>query len=158
MLLKRKRSDDELASFSSSRATGCSSPLNVADPTCRSRDYDDVVMMDMESPVSPHISAFSPRVHNQGRSCTPSHLPSRTFKRLRNGRPSDQEVQRTPTFLRDFGNSKLVLSALANPSTISQRKRSICYTKPRNTPNHTTFSLPPSRPLGCPRCHLRRPK
>ncbi|CAN8100817.1 unnamed protein product [Discula destructiva] len=84
MLLKRKRSEDELSSFSSSRMTGCPSPMRS--------DHEDVVMMDTDSPVSPRTVAFSPSMQNRSRSCTPSHLPSRTFKRFRNGRPSEHEV------------------------------------------------------------------
>lgn len=60
-------------------------------------DHGDVMMMDTEvcSPLSPsHMAAFSPTSQSRSRSCTPSHLPSRTFKRLRNGRPSDLEVHR----------------------------------------------------------------
>ncbi|KAJ4418051.1 hypothetical protein N0V82_005805 [Gnomoniopsis sp. IMI 355080] len=86
MLLKRKRSEDELSCFGSG-GVDYSSPMRS--------DHGDVMMMDTEScsPISPsHISAFSPNSQNRSRSCTPSHLPSRTFKRHRNGRPSDQEV------------------------------------------------------------------
>lgn len=87
MLLKRKRSEDELSSFSSS-GIGYSSPMRS--------DNGDVVMMDTDSqsPISPHHAALSPTMQGRSRSCTPSHLPSRTFKRLRNGRPSDEEVHR----------------------------------------------------------------
>lgn len=89
MLLKRKRSEDELSCFSSG-GIGYSSPMRS--------DHGDVVMMDTDtcSPVSPShpAAAFSPGMQSRSRSCTPSHLPSRTFKRLRNGRPSDQEVHR----------------------------------------------------------------
>ncbi|PSR88801.1 hypothetical protein BD289DRAFT_481938 [Coniella lustricola] len=83
MFLKRKRSEDELSSFSSS-AIGCSSPALS--------ENGNVVMMDVDHSVSPRSSVFMTSLPNRSRSCTPSHLHSRTFKRLRNGRPSDQEV------------------------------------------------------------------
>lgn len=85
MLLKRKRSADELSSFS-----GGSSPMPL--------DSGDIVMMDTSgdcnSPLSPCNTVLSPTMQNRSRSCTPSHLPSRTFKRLRNGRPSEDDVHR----------------------------------------------------------------
>ncbi|KAH8744921.1 hypothetical protein F5883DRAFT_588677 [Diaporthe sp. PMI_573] len=91
MLLKRKRSDDELSSFSSS------SPLKSAtagDVATLDMDVD----MDMNPDTDTHVDTGidSPlsamTIRSPGRSCTPSHLPSRTLKRLRNGRPSDHEV------------------------------------------------------------------
>ena len=86
MLLKRKRSDDELSSFSSGgTGHGYSSPLRP--------DNGDIVMMDTDTPLSPK-TILSPSMQSRSRSCTPSHLSSRTFKRLRNGRPSDEEVHR----------------------------------------------------------------
>ncbi|KAG8163744.1 hypothetical protein KVR01_007041 [Diaporthe batatas] len=83
MLLKRKRSDDELSSFSGP------SPLKTAssgDGTTLDMDVD----MDMDPCIDKPLSALT--IRSPTRSCTPSHLPSRTFKRLRNGRPSDREV------------------------------------------------------------------
>lgn len=89
MLLKRKRSDDELSSFSGG-GTSYSSPMRP--------DNGDVVMMDTSgdgcSPISPRTMVLSPSMQSRSRSSTPSHLPSRTFKRIRNGRPSDEEVHR----------------------------------------------------------------
>ena len=93
MLLKRKRSDDELSSFSSS------SPLKSAtagDVATLDMDVD----MDMNPDTDTHVDTGidSPlsamTIRSPGRSCTPSYLPSRTLKRLRNGRPSDHEVHR----------------------------------------------------------------
>lgn len=86
MLLKRKRSDDELSCFSSS-GIGYSSPMRS--------ETGDVVMMDMDihSPTA-MLSPMSRSSTPSHRSSTPSHLHSRTFKRLRNGRPSDEEVHR----------------------------------------------------------------
>lgn len=89
MLLKRKRSDDELSSFSGG-GVGYSSPMRS--------DNGDIVMMDTSGecngPLSPRNAMLSTTLQNRSRSCTPSHLPSRTFKRLRNGRPSEEEVHR----------------------------------------------------------------
>ncbi|KUI70178.1 hypothetical protein VM1G_05687 [Cytospora mali] len=86
MLLKRKRSDDELSSFSSGgTGHGYSSPLPSDNGDI------DMVMMDTDIPLSPK-TVLSPAMQNRSRSSTPSYLPSRTFKRLRNGRPSDDEV------------------------------------------------------------------
>lgn len=85
MLLKRKRSDDELSSFSSP------SPLKAAtsgDVATLDMDVD----MDMNPDIDSPLSALT--IRSPSRSSTPSHLPSRTFKRLRNGRPSDHEVHR----------------------------------------------------------------
>lgn len=85
MLLKRKRSDDELSSFSSS------SPLKTAssgDVAMLDMDVD----MDMDQCIDSPLSALT--IRSPTRPCTPSHLPSRTLKRLRNGRPSDREVHR----------------------------------------------------------------
>lgn len=91
MLLKRKRSDDDLSSFSSS------SPLKVAtvgDVAVLDMDVD----MDMNPDAHVDMCIDSPlsamTIRSPSRSCTPSHLHSRTFKRLRNGRPSDHEVHR----------------------------------------------------------------
>lgn len=91
MLLKRKRSDDDLSSFSSS------SPLKAAtvgDVATLDMDVD----MDMNPDTHVDMGIDSPlsamSIRSPGRSITPSHLPSRTFKRLRNGRPSDHEVHR----------------------------------------------------------------
>ncbi|POS72982.1 hypothetical protein DHEL01_v208619 [Diaporthe helianthi] len=83
MLLKRKRSDDELSPFTSSFPLKTASPGDVA-----TLDMD--VDMDMDQCVDSPLSALS--IRSLSRPCTPSHLPSRTFKRLRNGRPSDREV------------------------------------------------------------------
>lgn len=91
MLLKRKRSDDQLSPF------GSSSPLRVTtagDVATLDMDVD----MDMNSDTHLDMGIDSPlsamSIRSPSRSCTPSHLPSRTFKRLRNGRPSDHEVHR----------------------------------------------------------------
>lgn len=87
MLLKRKRSDDELSCLGGG-GIGYSSPIRF--------DNGDTIMMDTDSPISPRTTVLpmSPSLQNRSRSCTPSHLPSRTFKRLRNGRPSEEEVHR----------------------------------------------------------------
>lgn len=91
MLLKRKRSDDQLSPF------GSSSPLRITtagDVATLDMDVD----MDMSSDTPLDMGIDSPlsamTIRSPSRSCTPSHLPSRTFKRLRNGRPSDHEVHR----------------------------------------------------------------
>lgn len=91
MLLKRKRSDDQLSPF------GSSSPLMVTtagDVAMLDMDVD----MDMNSDMHVDMGIDSPlsamTIRSPSRSSTPSHLPSRTFKRLRNGRPSDHEVHR----------------------------------------------------------------
>ncbi|KAI3390270.1 hypothetical protein diail_10729, partial [Diaporthe ilicicola] len=96
MLLKRKRSDDQLSSFSSS------SPLRfnaAGDVATLDMDFDMDMDTDMDANkdmknvgigIDSPLSAMN--ISSPGRSCTPSHLPSRTFKRLRNGRPSDHEV------------------------------------------------------------------
>lgn len=150
MLLKRKRSEDELSCFGSG-AIGYSSPMRS--------DHGDVMMMDTEvcSPLSPsHMATFSPNSQSRSRSCTPSHLPSRTFKRLRNGRPSDQEVHR------------MLLAILLTYQPISgwklahhimnvQRTRSRCFIKPSNSLlHHTMSSLHPLRVFRCRRCHHHR--
>lgn len=83
MLLKRKRSEDELSSFSSSSPLV---PASSGDVTTLDMDVD----MDMDQCIDSPLSALT--IRSPTRSCTPSHLPSRTFKRLRNGRPSDREV------------------------------------------------------------------
>ncbi|ROV95854.1 hypothetical protein VSDG_05139 [Cytospora chrysosperma] len=89
MLLKRKRSDDELSPFSpGATGHGFSSPLPSDNGDI------DMVMMDTDTPLSPKTIILSPTTQIRSRSCTPSHLPSRTVKRLRNGRPSDDEVHR----------------------------------------------------------------
>lgn len=85
MLLKRKRSEDELSSFSSSSPLV---PASSGDVTTLDMDVD----MDMDQCIDSPLSALT--IRSPTRSCTPSHLPSRTFKRLRNGRPSDREVHR----------------------------------------------------------------
>lgn len=92
MLLKRKRSDDELSCLGGGIGYS-SSPIRS--------DNGDTVMMDTDSPISPRttVLAMSPSVQHRSRSCTPSHLPSRTFKRLRNGRPSEEEVHREYTLI-----------------------------------------------------------
>ncbi|KAL1858780.1 hypothetical protein Daus18300_009914 [Diaporthe australafricana] len=91
MLLKRKRSDDQLSPFSSS------SPLRAniaADVATLDMDVD----MDMDTDMDVNVGIDNPlsamTIRSPGRSSTPSHLPSRTFKRLRNGRPSEHEVHR----------------------------------------------------------------
>ncbi|KAI0178936.1 hypothetical protein GGR52DRAFT_534166 [Hypoxylon sp. FL1284] len=81
MVLKRKRSESEL-SFSSS-STFCSPP----------RPDQFAVMMDMDGTSVSPLRLYS-------RNATPAHLPSRTMKRFRDSRPSDEEVhQRTLNML-----------------------------------------------------------
>lgn len=82
MVLKRKRSDSEL-SFSSGSAF--SSP-----PRPCGGNIFDFSTMSMNADGHQHHSAFSPLRP----SSTPSHLPSRTMKRFRDNRPSDEEVHR----------------------------------------------------------------
>ncbi|KAI1204808.1 uncharacterized protein F4807DRAFT_445759 [Annulohypoxylon truncatum] len=79
MVLKRKRSESEL-SFSSSSAF--SSPTRL----------DQFSAMDIDtSPI---------RMSSSSRSSTPAHLHSRTLKRFRDSRPSDEEIhQRTLNML-----------------------------------------------------------
>ncbi|KAK6949385.1 hypothetical protein Daesc_009460 [Daldinia eschscholtzii] len=72
MQLKRKRSESELSSSSS--AFG--SPSRP----------EQLTMMDMDS-----VANVSP-IRQTSRSSTPSHLHSRTLKRFRNSRPSDEEI------------------------------------------------------------------
>ncbi|KAI1463224.1 uncharacterized protein F4812DRAFT_447540 [Daldinia caldariorum] len=72
MQLKRKRSESELSSSSS--AFG--SPSRP----------EQLSMMEMDS-----IANVSP-IRQTSRSSTPSHLHSRTMKRFRNSRPSDEEI------------------------------------------------------------------
>ncbi|KAI1378808.1 hypothetical protein F4677DRAFT_412059 [Hypoxylon crocopeplum] len=80
MVLKRKRSESEL-SFSS--ASTFNSPPRP----------DQFTMMDMDAC---NTSPF----HRTSRGSTPGHLHSRTMKRFRNSRPSDEEVhQRTLNML-----------------------------------------------------------
>ncbi|KAI1392881.1 uncharacterized protein F4822DRAFT_392492 [Hypoxylon trugodes] len=77
MVLKRKRSESEL-SFSSSSAFSSPPRPELFTP------------MDMDS---------SP-IRRTSRSSTPAHLHSRTFKRFRDSRPSDEEIhQRTLNML-----------------------------------------------------------
>ncbi|KAJ9150295.1 hypothetical protein NKR23_g3789 [Pleurostoma richardsiae] len=77
MLLKRKRSDSEL-SFSSNGTFLSSPPRPIGTAA-----MDFFGAMDTDQPASPSMTA---------RSCTPAHLPSRTLKRFRDSRPSDEEV------------------------------------------------------------------
>lgn len=91
MLLKRKRSDDQLSPFSSSSPLRASTAGDVATldmDVDMDMNLDTHVDMGIDSPLS------AMTIRSPSRSCTPSHLPSRTFKRLRNGRPSDHEVHR----------------------------------------------------------------
>lgn len=91
MLLKRKRSDDQLSPF------GSSSPLRVTtagDFATLDMDIDTDMNSDMHVDVGIDSPLSAMTIRSPSRSCTPSHLPSRTFKRLRNGRPSDHEVHR----------------------------------------------------------------
>ncbi|KAL1847217.1 hypothetical protein VTK73DRAFT_10416 [Phialemonium thermophilum] len=91
VLLKRKRSESEL---SVSSGSAFSSP-----PRPESRGLFDFVNMDAAHHADgPRLYASPPSSSSSfsSRSGTPSHLPSRTRKRFRNGRPSDEEVhQRT---------------------------------------------------------------
>ena len=91
MLLKRKRSDHELSPFSSS------SPLRASvagDVPTLDMDVDMDMNLDthVDMGIDRPLSAMT--IRSPSRSCTLSHLPGRTFKRLRNGRPSDHEVHR----------------------------------------------------------------
>ncbi|KXX74573.1 Protein MEMO1 [Madurella mycetomatis] len=74
MLLKRKRSDSELSS-------GSSTFSSLLRPDSDSFSFDAILAMDTS-----RRGFFSPRLP------APSHLPSRTMKRFRNNRPSDAEV------------------------------------------------------------------
>lgn len=113
MLLKRKRSDDELSPFSpGGTGHGLSSPLPSDNGDV------DMVMMDTETPLSPKSTMFPSTMQTRSRSCTPSHLSSRTVKRLRNGRPSDDEVHRK---LSDEASSSLSSSySSSSPPSPSQ--------------------------------------
>ncbi|CAJ2500191.1 Uu.00g030440.m01.CDS01 [Anthostomella pinea] len=85
MLLKRKRSESEL-SFSSSSSAFSSPPRNEAAFTFSNTDT---------SPLR-----FLSSARSRGSSTTPAHLPSRTMKRFRDNRPSDDEIhQRTLNML-----------------------------------------------------------
>ncbi|XXH05481.1 hypothetical protein Hte_011911 [Hypoxylon texense] len=75
MALKRKRSESELSFSSSSTFGSPTQPGQFANA------------MDMDGASASSIRRFS---HNT----TPAHLSSRTMKRFRNGRPSDEEVHR----------------------------------------------------------------
>jgi len=77
MNMKRKRIEDGLSSFNSGGMRSRSSPMRS--------DHGEIVMMDTDS-----SDPFPPVNPIRSRSCT----PSRTSKRFRNGRPSDQEVHR----------------------------------------------------------------
>lgn len=72
MQLKRKRSESELSSSSS--------------PFGSPSRPEQLAMMDMDS-----MANVSP-IRRTSRSSTPSHLHSRTLKRFRNSRPSDEEI------------------------------------------------------------------
>ncbi|OTA64005.1 hypothetical protein K449DRAFT_380942 [Hypoxylon sp. EC38] len=77
MVLKRKRSESELSLSSSSAFNSPQRP-------------DHFSSMDLDT---------SP-IRRTSRSSTPSHLPSRTMKRFRDSRPSDEEIhQRTLNML-----------------------------------------------------------
>ncbi|KAI4861510.1 hypothetical protein F4820DRAFT_433499 [Hypoxylon rubiginosum] len=81
MVLKRKRSESEL-SFSSSSTFG--SPM---------QPNQFAAMMDMDGASASPLRQFP-------QNTTPAHLHSRTVKRFRNSRPSDEEVhQRTLSML-----------------------------------------------------------
>ncbi|KAI2622506.1 hypothetical protein GGR54DRAFT_66341 [Hypoxylon sp. NC1633] len=83
MVLKRKRSESEL-SFTSSSAF--SSPPRPEQSNMMDMDNDD--------------SNITSPLRRMSRSSTPAHLHSRTLKRFRNSRPSDEEVhQRTLNML-----------------------------------------------------------
>lgn len=131
--------------------TGCSSPMRS--------DHGDVVMMDTDS-----SAAFSP-MPIRSRSCT----PSRTSKRFRNGRPSDQEVHRELlasfrphlNFMPTEGRHIACVISCSPCRPSLQRTRSRCSTKPSNSIlNHTTYSPHLSQPHQCPLCRhhkLRQP-
>lgn len=151
MLLKRKRSEDELSCFSSG-GIGYSSPMRS--------DHGDVVMMDTDtcSPASPSANAvFSPSMQGRSRSCTPSHLPSRTSKRLRNGRPSDQEVYRKLSLTTWHEIFRPVIGSLTVGMTL-QRTRSRCFIKrsSSSSPRRTTSCRHQARPAPSPPCHRHR--
>lgn len=153
MLLKRKRSDDELSCFSGG-GVGYSSPMRS--------DSGDVVMMDTESPISPRTTMLplSPSVQNRSRSCTPSHLPSRTFKRLRNGRPSEEEVHRT--CFSDSENQCLGFSTLLLIDSLEYSQKILSRFSSRRKPriNNSGMIISSLRPhlptpfLSCHRRHL----
>ncbi|KAK2596827.1 hypothetical protein N8I77_012719 [Diaporthe amygdali] len=144
MLLKRKRSDDQLSPFASS------SPLriNTAAGNVATMDTDLDVDMDMDMDVDTdmdrnmNVDIDSPlsamTIRSPSRSCTPSHLPSRTFKRLRNGRPSDHEVhQNTLQMLyRAQQRAHQPQHVLSPPTT----------TSPAALPSPPTASLQPHSP------------
>ncbi|KAI1774585.1 hypothetical protein F4818DRAFT_66408 [Hypoxylon cercidicola] len=75
MVLKRKRSESEISLSSSS--TFCSPP----------RSDQLAVVMDVDGTNTSPLRHFL-------RNTTPAHLPSRTIKRFRDNRPSDEEVHR----------------------------------------------------------------
>ncbi|KAH6657885.1 hypothetical protein BKA67DRAFT_689120 [Truncatella angustata] len=84
MQLKRKRSESELSLSSSSTGSAFNSPSR---PGCSSSHMDT----ENTSSSSPAHRFFM---------ATPSHLPSRTMKRFRDNRPSQEEVhQRTINML-----------------------------------------------------------
>ncbi|GAB1317323.1 hypothetical protein MFIFM68171_07533 [Madurella fahalii] len=74
MFLKRKRSDSELSS-------GSSTFSSMLRPDSNSFNFNAILAMDTS-----RRGFFSPRLP------MPSHLPSRTMKRFRDNRPSDAEV------------------------------------------------------------------
>ncbi|KAK6074149.1 orf21 protein [Seiridium cupressi] len=79
MLLKRKRSESELSYSSSSTGSALNSPPRPGPSSFASTHHD----AESTSPMRWQMA-------------TASHLPSRTMKRFRNGRPSEDEVHRHP--------------------------------------------------------------
>ncbi|KAM0329185.1 hypothetical protein ACHAQA_004483 [Verticillium albo-atrum] len=95
MVLKRKRSSSEL---SSSPSYFSSSPMRP-----------DTMDMDT-TPISPPFAAYSSHF-------APSHLPSRTMKRFRDNRPSQEEVhQRTLNMLYSAQQQSDAVFAPTSPS------------------------------------------
>ncbi|KAK3935462.1 hypothetical protein QBC46DRAFT_397515 [Diplogelasinospora grovesii] len=149
MFLKRKRSDSELSSVSSSTF---SSP-----PRPGGCNFDFGVMM---IDTSPQPRRFSP-----GRASTPSHLPSRTRKRFRDSRPADAEVhQRTLNLLysaqqnksdhhmqqqRDHGPISAMASAPQTQRSSDQQQRSLhsFWKLPNSASSSATASAAPSPPI-----------
>lgn len=133
MLLKRKRSDDELSPFSpGGMSYSYSSPLQS--------DNGDIAMVDTDTPLSPK-TIFSPTFDTRSRSCTPSHLPSRTYKRLRNGRPSEDEVHRKLPDEASSSYSVPFLSWGMFPDSLLRDVRNQQKTPSRCCTRHSTINL-----------------
>ncbi|KAI0837594.1 hypothetical protein F5Y06DRAFT_69410 [Hypoxylon sp. FL0890] len=118
MVLKRKRSESELSLSSSSAFSSPARP-------------DPFSAMDLDT---------SP-IRRTSRGSTPAHLPSRTMKRFRDSRPSDEEIhQRTLNMLYTAQKQQIAnqqLQEQVQMAALTIQPQPLPQPRPQNTPVHS---------------------